>query len=197
MGFTLHRSWQDGLLWFILALPVVLMAGLASYHEADIADLLRESGEFSARLMIVAMMIGPLAELIGQPGWIRWLLRHRRHLGVAAFLYGLLHLLFYFIDMEWSLADLLAELDAPGIWTGWLAILAMLLPALSSNDVAMRALRRNWKRVQQLAYFVAMATVAHWIFLAYEPGPALVHFLPLLALNMVRVAKRMTRRIAS
>jgi methionine sulfoxide reductase heme-binding subunit len=197
MDVARNRHWQDWLLWGILAIPAALMVFGATRADVDMADLLRESGEFSARIMIVAMMIGPLADIIGQVGWIRWLLKHRRHFGVAAFLYAVLHLFFYFVDMEWSVADLMAELDAPGIWTGWIAIFVMLLPALASNDAAMQMLRRNWKRVQQLAYVVAIATVVHWIFLAYEPGPALVHFLPLLALNLARLAKRMTRRTAS
>lgn len=191
-----NRIWQNALLWLILAVPAVLMLIAARAADADMAHLLQESGEFSARLMIAAMLIGPLADLIGQRGWIRWLLLHRRHLGVAAFLYAMLHLAFYLIDMEWSASDMLAEIDAPGIWTGWLAIVLMLLPALASNDAAMRMLRRNWKRVQQLAYVVALLTIAHWLFLTYEPGPALVHFAPLLVLNLARLGKRMTRRTA-
>lgn len=188
------RHLKDSLLWVILAVPSALMIFAASGGATDTAELLHESGEFSARLMIVAMLIGPLADLFGQRGWIRWLLVHRRHLGVAAFAYALLHLVFYLIDMEWSLSDMVLELDAPGIWTGWIAIILMLMPALASNDAAMRMLHRNWKRVQQLAYLVAILTVAHWLFLAYEPGPALVHFVPLLALNIARLGKRMTRR---
>jgi methionine sulfoxide reductase heme-binding subunit len=134
--------------------------------------------------------------LHGPTPLISWLLRHRRHIGVAAFLYAVLHLVFYVIDME-NVHDMLAEIGAPGIWTGWLAFILMLLPALASNNAAMRLLRRNWKRVQQLAYAVALITLAHWIFLEPEPGPALVHFVPLILLNMARIAKRRTRKAVS
>jgi methionine sulfoxide reductase heme-binding subunit len=180
------------ILWVILALPAALM--LISGREAD--AMLHPTGEFSARLMILAMCIGPLASLIGQKGWIRWLLAHRRHIGVAAFGYAVLHLVYYLIDMECSLADMLAELDATGIWTGWLATFAMLLPALASNDAAMRMLKRNWKRVQQFAYAAALLTLAHWITLSYdwEFGPAAVHFAPLILLNIARLVRHFTRR---
>jgi methionine sulfoxide reductase heme-binding subunit len=188
-------SWKTWLLWLLLALPGLFML----LADAEPGKLLHPSGETSVRLMIVAMMIGPLADLLGQRGWLRWLLRHRRHFGVAAFAYAALHTLFYLSDMEWSLSDMLAEIDAPGIWTGWLALLIMLLPALASNDAAMRMLRRNWKRVQQLAYAAALLTLAHWILIEYEAplGPSLVHFGPLILLNLARIAKQTIRRTAS
>jgi sulfoxide reductase heme-binding subunit YedZ len=183
-------------LWLILSIPAgfMLMAITSGRAEAD--GLLHPTGETSARLMIFAMMIGPVADLLGQRNWIRWLLRHRRHLGVAAFGYATLHLLFYLLDMEWSLGDMLAELTAPGIWTGWLAMILMAAPALASNDAAMRLLRRNWKRVQQLAYAVAVLTLVHWIFLSYDRviGPAIVHFAPLMLLNIGRIVKRYSQR---
>ncbi len=144
MDTKTKTNWKTWLLWLLLALPAFAMLSAG----AEPAKMLHPSGETSARLMIFAMMIGPLSDLIGQRGWLRWLLRHRRHIGVAAFGYAALHTLFYLRDMEWSFADMLAEFDAPGIWTGWVALLIMLLPALASNDAAMRMLRRNWKRVQ-------------------------------------------------
>ncbi len=187
-------SWKTWILWILLALPGVFMLT----GDGEPAKMLHPSGETSVRLMIVAMMIGPLADLLGQRGWLRWLLRHRRHIGVAAFAYAALHTLFYLRDMEWSLSDMLAEIDASGIWTGWLALLIMLLPALASNDAAMRLLRRNWKRVQQLAYGAAVLTLAHWILIEYDAplGPSLVHFAPLILLNVARVAKQTIRRTA-
>ncbi len=195
MDGTQHRRWTTGLLWAALALPAIAM--LASGTEPD--DLLHPSGETSARLMIVAMMIGPLADLTGPRSWVRWLLKHRRHIGVAAFGYAALHTLYYLVDMDWSIADMLTEIDATGIWTGWIALIVMLLPALASNDAAMRMLRRNWKRVQQLAYAAALFTLLHWIFIVYDAplAPALVHFTPLILLNLARVAKRTLRRTAS
>jgi methionine sulfoxide reductase heme-binding subunit len=188
-------SWKTWLLWIVLALPAALMLS----SGAEPAEMLHPSGEMSARLMIIAMMIGPLSDLLGQRDWLRWLLRHRRHFGVAAFGFAALHTFFYMRDMEWSLSDMLAEIDAPGIWTGWLALLIMLLPALASNDAAMRLLRRNWKRVQQLAYGVAILTLAHWILVVYDAplGPSLIHFAPLILLNLARIAKQTIRRTAS
>lgn len=161
---------------------------------ADASDLLHPTGETSARLMIVAMCVGPLADLIGLRQWLRWLIERRRAIGVAAFAYAVLHLAFYMIDMG-VIADMIDELDAPGIWTGWLALIVMAAPAAISNPTSMRWLKRRWKRVQQIAYLAALFTLAHWLLIAWEPAPALVHFAPLIILNLLRLIN-LKRKIA-
>ena len=180
------------LLWVILSVPALMMLYGYGSGRADAIDLLHPSGEFSARLMILAMMIGPLVAIFGAKGWLIWLTQRRRSLGVAAFAYALLHLVFYIIDME-TLKDIMAEFWALGIWTGWVAFVLMLIPAVISNDGAMRALRRNWKRIQQLAYGAAVLTLVHWIFIDNDLGPALVHFVPLALLQAARFLKPFIR----
>lgn len=184
------------LLWVILSIPGVMMLyGFAS-GRIDAADLLHPSGEFSARLMILAMMIGPLVSLFGAKGVLMWLTARRRYLGVAAFAYALLHLILYMIDMG-TVKDMLAELGAPGIWIGWLAFLLMLAPALISNDQAMRALKRNWKRIQQFTYFAAVLTLAHWLFLSDEWIGAVINFSPLILLTILRLVTRQIRKVST
>ena len=172
--------------WLLLSIPALLM--LSGYWRGDIdsMDMLHPTGEWSVRLMVVAMMIGPLVDLLGRTRVLQWLVQRRRYLGVAAFCYAVLHLVFYIIDMG-TIADMLDEIDLASIWTGWLAFFIMLLPALASNQFSMRLLRAGWKRVQQLAYPVALLTMAHWILLEWEIGPVLVHFGPLIILNIARI----------
>lgn len=119
------------ILWAGLVLP----AALQLYRYTTVpgiwpGDLLHPTGEWSARLIIFALMLTPLGQLFPRAGAVKWLVRHRRAFGVAAFGYALLHLVFYVLDME-TVADMLAELGAPGIWTGWLALLCMAVPATS------------------------------------------------------------------
>lgn len=109
----------------ISAAKTTLWAVLAVHRYATVpgiwpGDLLVSTGEWSARMIIVAPMLTPLGQLFPANRALRWLIRHRRAFGVAAFGYALLHLAFYILDME-SVAAMLAEIGAPGIWTGWLA----------------------------------------------------------------------------
>ncbi|QTD57410.1 protein-methionine-sulfoxide reductase heme-binding subunit MsrQ [Parasphingorhabdus cellanae] len=172
--------------WLLLSLPAVAL--MRGYWVGDIIamDMLHPTGEFSARFMIVAMIISPLITIFGNRGWTSWLLRRRRSLGVAAFGYAMLHLVFYIIDME-ELEPILAEFWAPGIWTGWAAMLLFVPLAITSNDASMRWLKRRWKMLQRLVYGAALLTLAHWLLIHDGMTGALVHFIPLFMLQLLRM----------
>jgi sulfoxide reductase heme-binding subunit YedZ len=179
------------LVWLLLALP--LAAALVRHAltpDALPGDLLHPTGEWSARFMILALMVTPLLRLWPHAGGVRFLARHRRALGVAAFLYALAHTVAYVLDMG-TLADMLAELGAPAIWTGWLALLILLPLGLTSNDAAVRALKSGWKKVQRLAYPAAVLTLLHWALVHDGLAAALIHFAPLALLQAMRVARQL------
>ena len=183
--FVLRKLNSLPIFWLVLSLPAFVL--LREYWAGDIIamDMLHPTGEFSARLMILALVITPLSVIFGNRRWILWLIKRRRSLGLAAFGYGVLHLLFYIIDME-ALKPILAEFWAPGIWTGWAAFLVFLPLAITSNDASMRRLKRGWKRLQRLAFIAALLTLAHWLLIHDGVGAALAHFIPLLALELLR-----------
>ena len=171
--------------WALLCLPAVLMMRPYLFGDVIAIDMLHPTGEWSARFMIAAMVLSPLSSLIGPRPWLSWLIQRRRALGVAAFGYATLHLIFYVIDMG-NLDDMLAEFWALGIWTGWAAMLLFVPLAMTSNDASMRALKAGWKRLQRLVYPAAVLVLVHWIFIHNNLGPALVHFVPLVLLVAAR-----------
>lgn len=177
------------LLWAVLAIPALPMLWAALQPDVVFEELLHPSGEWSARLLIVALMLTPLAQLFPRQAWVKRLIRHRRAFGVAAFGYAVLHLAFYILEMR-TVRDMLAELGALGIWTGWLAFALMLPLALTSNDAAMRALKAGWKRLQRLAYPAALLTLVHWAFVHDNLTAALINFAPLALLQAWRLARR-------
>ena len=179
------------LIWALLSIPALAM--LIGYARGQVGamELLHPTGEFSARLMIFAMMLSPLVALLGPKPWLGWLVKRRRYFGVAAFGYALLHLIFYVIDME-TVADMLAEIGALGIWTGWLAMLLFVPLAFTSNNAAMRTLKARWKKLQRLVYPTSILVLIHWIFVHNNFGPALVHFIPLTLLIAVRAFRSPT-----
>lgn len=175
------RKLLKPLIWTALAVPGLLMSVDLLRGETLAMDLLHPSGEMSVRLLVLALLPGPLAGVIGPNrvlrGWLAW----RRNIGVAAFAYAMLHLGFYLIDIG-ALSPAVDELGIPSIWTGWLALLAMIPPAASSFDRAMIKLgRRSWKSVQRLVYVAAVLTVAHWLLLDWHWQPPLVHAAPVIA----------------
>lgn len=174
--------------WIFLSLPAVLMISGLAANATDAGGLLHPTGEFAARFMIAAMMITPLRMLFPKAGWIRWLVRRRRALGVAAFGYAMLHTLLYLVDME-TMRNVLAEFWALSIWTGWAAFAIFVPLAITSNDALQRRLGDVWRPLHRWIYLAAILTLVHWMFIQNNLGPALVNFLPLVALETYRVIK--------
>lgn len=172
--------------WLLLALPGIFMLGEYAAGTSDAMDMLKPTGDTSARLLIAALAVSPLMLLTGGARWVRWLLARRRNIGVAAFIYAMMHLLFYVVDMG-DLASVLSEIPLPGIWTGWAALVLMLVLALTSNAASMRLLRTGWKPLQRLAYPAAVLTLLHWIIVHDGFTAALVHAAPLVALELNRL----------
>lgn len=171
--------------WILLSIPAILL--ISGYWAGDIIamDMLHPTGEFSARFMIIALMITPLSVIFGNRRWTGWLMKRRRSFGLAAFGYGVLHLLFYIVDME-ALKPIMAEFWAPGIWTGWAALILFVPLAITSNNASMRRLKQGWKRLQRLVYLAALLTLAHWLLIHDGVAGALAHFIPLLLLELLR-----------
>ena len=182
-------GWRRALLWLVLAIPAALMIQRFASGEALAMDLYHPSGEMSVRLMILALLPGPLTDALGPNRFLRGWLAIRRNLGVAAFLYALLHLVFYVLDMQ-LVSAMVSELAIPGIWTGWLAFALLLVPAAISFDAAMRRLGRRWKQLQRLVYPAFLLALIHWLLLDWAWGPALVHLAPLLMAWTLRMAMR-------
>ena len=182
------RSSSSGkfLLWGVLALPAAHI--LYRWFTEDLwpDDLVGPTGEWAARMIIIALMLTPLSILLPRRRWLQWLLARRRAFGVAAFGYALFHLCFYILEME-TLANMLAEIDALGIWTGWAALALMLPLAITSNDASMRALKGLWKKLQRLAYPMAVLTLIHWIVVHNGLFEALAQSGPLILLELYRL----------
>jgi methionine sulfoxide reductase heme-binding subunit len=186
------RIWHAPLtFWLLLALPAIPM--LFSMADGSYRGVIHGSGEFAARFTIFAMVLTPLVMLFPQTRALRWLMKRRRHIGVAAFGYAALHTLAYLLH-EANLSAIINDIAKAGIWTGWLAFLIFVPLALTSNDWSLRRLGTWWKPLQRWTYAAALMTVAHWFFLEYEIGPALVHFGPLAALEVYRVVATRRRR---
>ncbi len=154
--------------------------------------LLHPTGEFSARFMIIAMILTPMRMLFPGSGFWRWMMKRRRYFGVAAFGYAAFHTLLYIIDMG-SLRAMLGEFTALGIWTGWAAFVIFIPLAITSNDWSLRAMGTAWKSLQRWVYPAAVFTLLHWMFVHNDIGPALVHFVPLAGLEGYRIWKNKTR----
>jgi sulfoxide reductase heme-binding subunit YedZ len=98
------------------------------------------------------------------PGWT-WLLEYRRPLGLFAFSYGTLHFAHYLaLDKLWEWSEVWTDFTLRRFFIagllGWAAMIP--LAATSFNKAIQWMGGKNWQRLHRLAYFSALAGVAHF-----------------------------------
>ena len=151
-------------------------------------------GETALRILLLTLAVTPIRDLTGwQP-----LLLIRRRIGLAAFVYSLLHVLAYvWLDLNWSAARLVEDVILRIYITLGMAALVLMLPlaATSTNGMIRRLTRRVWERLHWLIYPLAALAVGHHYFMEKgdQPGP-LVHGAILSALLAWRLVAFLRRR---
>ena len=174
------------LLWALLAAPAAWIAYAYATDVLSYGEVIHLTGDTSARLLIVTLAATPFRLMFPRAGWPMWLLRRRREFGVATFGYALFHLVVYVVRKA-GLDLILTEGAEPSLLTGWLAFLLLLPLAATSNDAAVRWLRRSWKRLHRLVYPAVVLVFAHWLLEAFTLQSALIHGAILAALEATRV----------
>ena len=199
---TLPRLLLDSAVLFsiLLALPGAVMTYRYAAGGTFYGEYVHVTGDFAARLLIVALAVTPLRLAFPTSKWIARLARRRRQIGVAVFGYALLHAAAYLLRQP--AATIAAQAAEIAMATGWLAFLGMATLAVTSNDASVRLLRRGWKMLHRAVYAVAVLTFAHWIMTAFDPVPGSIHLGVLAALEAARLwlsraaRRRMARRAA-
>ena len=176
----------------LLALPAIVMLSRLALSGGGLGHVLQASGEWAARLLIVTLAVTPIRMMFKGHRWPMWLLKRRRDLGLAAFLYALLHLAIYVVRQS-NIHVILYDLQYKEYLAGWLALAIMLLLTLISNDRLLHSLGLWWKRLQRAAYLAALAVFLHWVWMKLDDTPALAHFVPLVLLEAWRLWYRFAR----
>ena len=183
--------------WVLLSIPAAWMVWDYATGVMFYGGFIHASGDWSVRLLIATMAVTPLRLMFPHATWPAWLMKRRRHLGVASFGYALLHTLVYLLrkgDMDL----IVTEGIEPDLLTGWIALAIFTVLALTSNDSSSRYLGRAWKRLHRFVYAAAILTFAHWLLTAFDIGPALVYAGILVVLEVVRIflTRRRAKRVS-
>jgi methionine sulfoxide reductase heme-binding subunit len=180
----------------LLAIPGILMLWQFFFGVRSWGLLLDHSGEWSFRMLVLTLAVSPLRLLLKQAGlgphWPMWLLKRRRELGLAAFLYAALHLGVY-LARQSNLHVVLFDMQFMEFISGWIAFVTMLVLAATSNDRAVHALGTWWKPLQRLAYAAIVAAALHWFWIRLDHTAVWLHILPLAALEAYRVIYNFSR----
>ena len=164
---ALLSAWAKPVLALLLALPMAWLVyatfnNLLGPNPAE--ALSRQTGDWTLRGLCLVLAITPLRVLLQAPG----LLRLRRTVGVATFVYACVHLLCYaWFDQGFDLDDMSKDiLKRPFIWLGFSAWVLMLPLAATSFNTAIRWLGgRRWQALHRLVYVAALLSVLHFFWM--------------------------------
>jgi sulfoxide reductase heme-binding subunit YedZ len=180
-------TWRP-LLWAVLAVPGLWLLGRWAIGALVHGEVVARTGLWAALLLIPTTAITPLRLLFSQRTWLAWLIEHRVDLGAAAFAYSAAHAAVYVIGRN----DLgLVLMEARQVWllAGWVALLIFVAFAATTDDAAVRLLRRSlrWlhgfdrasaaltvahralKRFHRVVYLGAALVFVHWLLSAFDP----------------------------
>ena len=167
MKKILAHSAAKPLVFLLCLLPLawLVYGAVAGQLGANPAEtLIRSTGEWTLRLLCVALAVTPLRVQLGLPA----LARLRRMLGLFVVFYALLHLLCYsWFDMGFELGDIAADIaKRPFILVGMLAFALLLALAATSFNRAIRWLGgKRWQALHRAVYVAAGLALLHFFWM--------------------------------
>lgn len=140
-----------------LVLAVQYETGTLGPRPFDV--LIHQTGLWTIRLLFLSLAITPFRQIFRLPE----LATVRRMVGVAAFVYGMLHLAIYATDQAFDLGKIAGEIVLRVYLTiGFAALVILLALAVTSTDGMMKRLGgRRWRTLHRAVYVAAALAVIH------------------------------------
>lgn len=163
----LGRPVVKRLAFVLMLLPMVRLATLAvsdGLGPNPQETLIRSTGDWTLRLICLALAVTPLRVNFALPALARW----RRMVGLFAFSYAFLHLLCYAVfDMGLDLAEITADvIKRPFILVGMLTFVLLLPLAATSFNAAIRRLgAARWQAIHRLVYLASLTMLLHFFWM--------------------------------
>jgi sulfoxide reductase heme-binding subunit YedZ len=156
--FSPLRAGTLALLFVPLAI-VIYYAVTQQLGPRPVNEAIHEVGSWAIRLMFVALFITPMRRIARYAP----LVDVRRMIGVAAFLYLMLHLVLYIVDQAYDLPKVTAEIVLRYYLTiGFTALVGMATLAATSNDRMVRRLSGiRWRHLHWWVYPITILGMIH------------------------------------
>lgn len=152
-----YKVWVAGLLplAILMYMAEINMLGV-DIHKA----LVWETGVWAVNFLVLGYYATPISRLT------RWftLTQMRRELGLLAFVYATVHLVFWAVFLLGSFDTLFVELiKKPFIFFGFLAWCMLVPLAITSTNKWQKKLKKTWGRLHLLVHPIIILTMMHWI----------------------------------
>ena len=170
-------TWLKVILHLAALLPLIylVLAAMQGGLSADPAkDIQHFTGRMALKFLLGSLLITPLARVAKQP----LLIRTRRLLGLWCFAWASLHLVSYsLLELGLNNLALLGQelVTRPYLTLGVISWLILFALAATSTQAMQRKSGRNWQRLHNFVYVVAILAPIHylWSVKVLSPQPLL------------------------
>lgn len=144
-------------------IPLILLFNLLFIKNVEI---LPQLGEWAWQLLILVLFLKPIIKILNRKE-LMWLLTYRRELGILCAYFAFSHLAGNIITFKiYKVENYLPFNNF--LFPAAIASIIFIFLYLSSNNISMRFLKRNWKRLQSLSYLLLPLISTHQILLKQE-----------------------------
>ncbi|WP_293935812.1 sulfite oxidase heme-binding subunit YedZ [Iodobacter sp.] len=151
------------ILFIACLLPLLWIAIATGQAVNPIEFLTRQTGTWALNFLMITLSITPLRRLTGYGK----LLLYRRMLGLYVFFYAFIHAFTFFVfDHGLDPAAIWHDvIKRPFVTVGFLAFLLLIPLTATSNQAAIKKLKRQWQKLHKLVYLIASLGVLHYLWL--------------------------------
>jgi methionine sulfoxide reductase heme-binding subunit len=155
------------LIFFLSLIPIAWLFNQAislSLGPAPGEAIVKFTGEWTIYFLLITLAVTPLRRFINYKKiHFRWLQTHRRMLGLFTLFYALTHLAaFYLFILGADTTRFSKELvERPYILVTVPAVILLILLGITSTQSMMRRLGKNWVRLHQSIYVIALLAWLH------------------------------------
>lgn len=189
--FQISRTAQKRIVECILYLPCIVYIALIFIKGLFDLDnwrlVLTQTGFIACGLLLFLLSLNPLRRVYPTITSIAFINRFRRQIGVAVFVYALLHYIAVILKKICKTGNFWPSYLLQAVpLTGIIAFILLFLLAITSNDYSIRKLGgRRWKQLHRWAYVIEALIVVH---LVLQGGSniaiACIIFIPVVALQL-------------
>ena len=149
------------LLFCVFPFARLVWLGFTDHLTANPIEFITHyTGTWALVFLCATLAVTPLRKL---SGWNHFL-QYRRTLGLTCFMFALLHFLTWLLlDHQLDLPAILADFyKRTYITVGLVAFICLIPLALTSTKSMQKRLGRNWSRLHQLIYLIAILAPLHY-----------------------------------
>ena len=150
-------------IWIFALLPLARLIWLGIHDDLSanpVEFVERSTGTWALVFLLITLSMTPIRLLTGQI----WQIQLRRMLGLWMFFYACLHITTYvWLDYSFLWSDIVKDIiKHPYVIVGFSAFLLTIPLAVTSNNFMIKRMKKNWKKLHQLIYVIAILAILHF-----------------------------------